>query len=191
MTVTLVAMGFGCALTFHQPAAFELGREHIGGFFICYAGTTIAFRLLSGSFPDRFGRVRAMYLALALFTLGLCMLAFPVAFILEPAGLVLGLGHAIFYPATNALVAAQLAQGDRAQMFAIYTAAFNLGIGGGVAVMGLIAERFGYSAVFMSVALCAVLAAVVARDLWDRTRVSFLFYAPEVLQLLRRRTRRA
>lgn len=159
LVVVLVGLASGTIFTFQQPFALELGRERVRGFLVAFAAAATLVRLILGHVPDRYGRERVAKVSLAVY--GLAALALPglPASGMEPLGAVFGIAHGLFYPALNAIAMNAVARHERGRLMAIFTGAFNLGVSG-TALLGLVAERAGYPALF-HVAGAAALAGTV------------------------------
>jgi MFS family permease len=75
-------------------------------------------------------------------------------------GLVFGTAHGILYPTLNALVLARLPASRRGMGMALYNGAFNVGMTCGGFGWGLLAAHYGYTALFTTASLIALLATI-------------------------------
>lgn len=156
----LTAIAFAAMFTFLQPAALESGYRDVGAFFVAYAVAACAVRLLCGWLPDRYGRRRVAVVALVPYTLVVGYVAVAGPTTLIGIGAVLGLAHGVFFPALNSLAIEYTRPSERGRLMTVFAGTFNFGAWGGAAGLGMIAERFGLSAVFSVGAACALAALV-------------------------------
>jgi MFS family permease len=144
--------------TFIAPFALSHGIQVVRGFFIAYMGTALAVRIGAARFTDRVGYQRA--------ALGSAMAYGMVVMAtgwLGPAHMVLlgalfGLAHGVVFPALMALIIGGVARGDRPRLLAFANGAINLGVTG-VGLLGAIAARAGYAAVYLGTGALTIAAA--------------------------------
>ncbi|MEA2625130.1 MAG: hypothetical protein QOD06_1175, partial [Candidatus Binatota bacterium] len=158
--VLLAGMTFGTVVTFEPPFALAHGREQVRGFYVAFAGSAILVRIFLGHAPDRFGRHLVAGLSLALYAASASGLALAPSSLLEVIGAIFGIAHGLFYPALNAIALASVSAHERGRVMAIFTAAFNLGVGATV-FLGVAAEHVGYAPVFHVAGAAALAAAIV------------------------------
>jgi MFS family permease len=152
---------FGSVMTFEQPYARELGRDHVGGFYVAFAAGALFIRFFFGHVPDRYGRHRVGSVALIAYALSVLMLALPVAGWLEVVGLAFGLAHGLVYPALNAIAVTGVAPHERGRIMAIFTGSFNLGFWAGATGFGMLAKVAGYEFVFIATGAAGLVAAAL------------------------------
>jgi MFS family permease len=133
--------------TFVAPFALTHGIAAVRGFFVTYTLTALAVRVGGTRLVDRLGHRRTAFAGAAGY--GLVMIAFAAGgpehlFLL---GAAFGVVHGIVFPALMALVLGESARADRPRLLAFANGAINLGITG-LGVIGAIADRVGYPAVF-------------------------------------------
>lgn len=141
----------GCFNTFIAPYVASAGLHGIGLMFALYIGCSVVVRLRIGALADRLGPARIILPALLcvgtgmLLISGLSLGGFPL---LLGAGMVIGSGHGLCYPALSTLT--QLRSGTRAVGTAasVFTAAMEMGLLSGAAIAGVVAHHFGYPAAF-------------------------------------------
>jgi MFS family permease len=159
--VALVGIAFSSIFNFHQPFALEAGMERVRAFFAAYAVVAIGVRVGFGAWIDRFGRRRSAIAALSLYV-AVALLASEIPRTgLALLGAALGLAHGVFYPAFNAVALERAGARERGKVMSLYQAAFQAGGAAGPLLLGLLAERAGYPAVFFASAGCLALALVV------------------------------
>jgi MFS family permease len=142
----------------------ELGAsiEQIGLFFTISAIIPLIFRILGGYLSDSIGRLRALFIGSIIGILG--YFAFTVApswqfAILGPA--MLGVASALVFPSYKAYIADNTGEDVRARVFGlsetIVTAAWIIG----PPIGGLLAQNFGYRAMFGAAVLSYAFAALL------------------------------
>jgi predicted MFS family arabinose efflux permease len=131
----------------------EIGRA--GLFFTAFAAAVLVSRLFGGRFADRYGRWAVVLPALAVGIASLLVLAradnLPLLLL---TGALWGLSFGAVHPALTALAIDLVPPERRGAGMATFTSAFELGIGSGSILMGLVAAAAGYSTMFL---VCAIL----------------------------------
>ena len=114
-----------------------------------YALALAVFLLTAGSLADRFGRRRLFLIGLTLFSLasGLCALA-PDAGALIAARLVQGLGAAVVFPSSLAILAEAFQGPERRRAIGAWGATIGLAFAAGPLIGGLLVDVFSWRAVF-------------------------------------------
>jgi MFS family permease len=134
--------------TFVAPFALTHGIGAVRGFFVTYTLTALAVRIGGTRLVDRLGHRRTAFAGAAGY--GVVTILFAAA---GPEHLILlgaafGVVHGIVFPALMALVLGESAREDRPRLLAFANGAINLGIAG-LGGIGAIADRVGYSSVFL------------------------------------------
>ncbi len=134
--------------TFVAPFALKHGIGAVRGFFVTYTLTALAVRIGGTRLVDRLGHRRTAFAGAAGY--GLVTILFAAA---GPEHLILlgaafGIVHGIVFPALMALVLGESAREERPRLLAFANGAINLGIAG-LGGIGAIADRVGYSSVFL------------------------------------------
>lgn len=132
-----------------------------------YAGT----RLFIGHFPDKFGPRRVAALSGAGEAVGLLIIAVaPNLLVALLGGFVMGVGFSLLHPSLALMVMNRTDPAKQGVALGAYTSFWDLGLGVWGPLTGSIAVGLSYSAVFVTGALCASAAALLA--LWiDRPRI--------------------
>jgi EmrB/QacA subfamily drug resistance transporter len=114
-----------------------------------YALALAVFLLTAGSLADRFGRRRLFLIGLAMFSAAsaLCALA-PSAGALIAARLVQGLGAAVVFPASLAILAEAFQGAARRRAIGAWGATIGLAFAAGPLIGGLLVDGLGWRAVF-------------------------------------------
>jgi EmrB/QacA subfamily drug resistance transporter len=114
-----------------------------------YALSLAVFLLTAGSLADRFGRRKLFLIGLAMFSLasGLCALA-PGASTLIAARIAQGLGAAVVFPSSLAILAEAFQGAQRRRAIGAWGATIGLAFAAGPLIGGLLVDLFGWRAVF-------------------------------------------
>ena len=114
-----------------------------------YALSLAVFLLTAGSLADRFGRRRLFVIGLALFSAasGLCAIA-PGSGALIAARIVQGLGAAVVFPSSLAILAEAYQGPDRRRAIGVWGATIGLAFAAGPLIGGLLVDLFGWRAIF-------------------------------------------
>ena len=114
-----------------------------------YALALAVFLLTAGSLADRFGRRRLFLLGLTLFSVasGLCAIA-PGAGALIAARILQGLGAAVVFPSSLAILAEAFQGADRRRAIGAWGATIGLAFAAGPLIGGLLVDLFGWRAIF-------------------------------------------
>ena len=159
ITLSLVAFGYGGLTSFSSLFADALGVAPRSLFLTGMAAAILNGRLALGRMLDRIGDRRVFLAVIVAPAFGLLLLAAAQGRVtLLLAGLVLGGGFGLMYPAYAAYVMRHVAAHRRGAAFGAIIAAFDTGIGTGSSVMGGLIHRFGFRAGFATAAGLAALA---------------------------------
>jgi predicted MFS family arabinose efflux permease len=161
----LLGVGFGAFLQF-LPLLSEQRGLAAGWAYSAYGVAIIATRLVSGRSIDGASRTRLLALGFGALACGLGTLALATAMPALLLGTVLvAAGSGIAHPILITVHTERASDGARAQATAGFYLAFDLGIGAGAWVLGLVLERYGLAALFAVAALAALGALAAARRL--------------------------
>jgi EmrB/QacA subfamily drug resistance transporter len=122
-----------------------------------YALALAVFLLTAGSLADRFGRKRLFLLGLGLFgaASALCAAA-PSPLMLVAARIVQGLGAAVVFPSSLAILAEEFHGAERRQAIGIWGATIGLAFAAGPLLGGVLVDLLGWRAIFGTSAVLAV-----------------------------------
>lgn len=142
-----------------------------------YALALAVFLLTAGTLADRFGRKRLFVVGLVVFDVAsvLCAAA-PSATTLIVARVVQGLGAAIMFPASLALLAQEFEGAARRRAIGTWGAVVGLAFAAGPLLGGLLVEAAGWRAIFALNLLLGVPAVWLA---WGKLRESWDPQAPD------------
>ena len=118
----------------------------------------LAIRLFLGWVPDRYGKWRVA--SPSVFLLGLSILMLSLVYevrLLVLCGIIFGCAHGFVYPSVYSIIIESNPKEARAKAFAISSVSFTGGGMIGSFVFGIVAEAFGFKAMFVSIALMVFL----------------------------------
>jgi MFS family permease len=146
--------------TFIAPFALTRGVHAVRGFFVAYTVTALAVRVFGARLADRLGPARVAFASSVAYGVMVAVagLAGPAHLVLVGGGF--GLAHGAAFPSLMALLLGDVPPSARARVLALGNGAMNLGISTVLGV-GLVAERWGYPAVFVFAGFLNVVTAAV------------------------------
>lgn len=150
----IVTLTYGAIVSFLPLFAREQGIANPGVFFTVFAITLILVRVLAGKISDIRGRKFVIVPGMVLITLGLWVLsnADSLLYFLA-AALLYGLGFGSVHPALIALLVDRVGERGRGAAMGTFTAAFDLGIGAGSIVLGIVLQFSGFKEMYLLSAL--------------------------------------
>ena len=120
-------------------------------FFILYAGLMFVFRPFTGVWADRYGANKIVYPCIILFAIGMVMLSLPqTAVIMILAGAIIGIGYGSVTPILQTQVISSVEKHRVGIANSLFFNSMDLGMAIGAFVLGIAANSFGYSSVFIS-----------------------------------------
>jgi MFS family permease len=163
MLTLLVFVSYGALMAFLPLLAAARGLESPGLFFTLIAVGLLVIRTTAGRLSDRFGRPVVVAPALAVVAAALLLVALGSArWAIYGAGLLFGLGFGSAQPALMAWTTDLVPAGDRGRAMATYYTAWELGIGGGQILLGLLFSVGGFVGLFGTAAVFALFGAALA-----------------------------
>jgi len=158
----LFATAMESVFVFIGPFAYARGRGSIGGFFLCYSLSAVAVRVFTGRVPDRVGLRTVLIPALFAYAAGVLLVPLVIdAWALLLVGALCGAGHGYLFPILNALAVQEVSPGFRGRAVTWLTAMFDLGNTVANPLLGGLADRAGFGALFATSGLTLLLTAVV------------------------------
>ncbi len=158
VTTALVSFGYGALTSFSALFADDLGVAPRSLFLSVTAVTTVLGRLLVGRALDAIGPRRVLIPCLIIPAVGLLLFAVAQGRLtLMLSGLVFGAGFGLMHPAFTSYVLANVSPRRRGAAFGAMLAAFDMGIGMGASVLGLVIHVYGFRVAFLLAALLAAL----------------------------------
>ena len=142
--------------------------------FSVFAAAVVGSRLLASRLPDVVGARRSAVAAGAAEALGLVVIALAGTWIVAAIGaMVMGVGFSLLFPSLALLVVNDSGEDRRGEALGTFTAFFDLGVGIGAPLAGLIASVAGYEAAFWAAAACALAGGIVTAAGAPRVRAAF------------------
>jgi MFS family permease len=144
----------------------HLRARGIGGgaaVFTAFAVAVFASRLVLSRVPDRAGARRTGTAAAATEAVGLLVIALAHSLATALVGaIIVGVGFSMLFPSLALMVVGKVDDDRRGSAMGAFTAFFDIGVGLGAPLAGLVAALAGYPAVFFLSAGAAVAAAALA-----------------------------
>jgi MFS family permease len=154
--------------------ARQIGLEGSRFVFVVFSGIVLAIRLFGARLPDALGAGRLSRGSLVVSAAGLALMWLWRT----PTGLfggtaVFAVGQALAFPAMMALALRGARAGERGAVIGTFTAFVDVGFGAGPALLGFVADGFGYPATFLTGSVVALLGVglLIARSPREPTRV--------------------
>jgi len=165
-TAAVLGLAVGIMFVLYQPLALSRGYTHVSSFLVAYTIAAVSIRLLFGRLTDRLGPAPVAVWSFVAYGVVVAAMAGLGPGGLAPLGALYGLAHGAFFPAFTTLALSSVAASARTRVMAWINGAFNAGIAtiGGLA---LVAERVGFSPVFLGAGALVTLTAA-ALGLWQR-----------------------
>ena len=154
--------GFCCTSTFLTRFVTEQGFASIGSFFIGYAITAFSVRMVSRTWPARFGRHALIIAGCVSQAIGFSLFAIvSESWMLALPAIGVGFGHAVLFPSVVSLGAGRFPLSYRGTGTMLTMGFFDLGFLLTAPVQGIVAERAGFLPLFFAVAAGFAIVAVV------------------------------
>lgn len=163
LTTALFGVSFGALFAFLPLLAERRELSSTGAAYAVYGVSIIATRILTGRLLDRPNRGQVLLPALIINATGLAGLAVAVDMpLLAGSAALMGVGSGICHPALIAICVDRMPSAQRGRATAGFYLAFDLGIGLGSWLLGLVLDGVGLSGLYFAAALVSVVAAVSA-----------------------------
>lgn len=159
-SVCLFASNFalGTAFTFVPLLAFYLQIEHYVVFFVAFSLSVVCARV---SLPYLHARSRPEYTAVYASCLNigsaLCIAAVPSLYSLVAAGIMIGFGFGVIYPTMAGYLVQRVQPESKGTALSILAGSGDIGNALGASVLGMVAQGFGFTAVFLGSAAVSAL----------------------------------
>jgi MFS family permease len=165
--VGLQGVGFAALGAFFSLYFLSRGWPYAGLGLTCFGLGFVTIRVLCGHLPDRIGGTPVAIVSLAVEACGQYLLWLAPGPVLALTGAALtGLGCSMVFPAMGSEIVKQVAPQLRATALGGFAAFQDLAYGATGPVAGLLADRSGYSAVFLIGGVAATLGLGMA--IWSR-----------------------
>ena len=154
---------FGAVSSFVLLFAEDRGIGNAGLYFTASAAAVVLSRLFGGKLSDRHGRWKVIIPSMGIMGLGVAVLSQATALpVLLLGAAIIGVSFGAGYPALSALAVDLAPAGRRGAAMGTFSASFEVGIGAGAMVMGVVASLAGYSTMFLLGSLLPVLGMLFA-----------------------------
>ncbi len=161
--LSLAALGFGAIATFSTLLFHDRGWENAALAMTAFGAAYVVARLAFGGVPDRFGGARAAVASSAVAALGqLGLWLASSSAMAVTAAAVTGFGFSLAFPSFGVEAIRRVPPHNRGAALGAYTAFFDLTLGVGVPVLGLVVGHFGHRAAFGVGALTALGSLLIA-----------------------------
>lgn len=154
----LYSFAFGAVTSFAALAADERGIAPREVFLTTMAFTTFLSRPILSPFLDRLGHARMFRWFVALIPLGLALLCVATTkMMMVIAAMIFGIAYGNCHPAFTAYIMSRVDERSRGGAFGGILAAFDVGIGTGSILSGVLVHRFGFGVAFGTATLLSAL----------------------------------
>lgn len=162
IALALVNTGYATMSGFVVLMLADRGVGSGAAVFTVFAVGLIATRLIFGTLPDRIGARRVAVGAACATSLGMALMGLAQTLTAAVAGaLVLGVGASLVYPSLALIVVSRTPNSRRGAALGAFTAFFDVGVGLGAPLAGVVATLAGYGAAFWVASACGLAAAIV------------------------------
>lgn len=163
LTTALFGVSFGALFAFLPLLADRRELASVGAAYAVYGISIIATRILTGRLLDRVNRGQLLLPALIVNAVGLAGLAASAGMpLLMGSAALMGIGSGISHPALIAICVDRMPSAQRGRATAGFYLAFDLGIGVGSWILGLVLNAAGLTGLYVAAALVSVIGALTA-----------------------------
>jgi len=156
---------FGAVSSFVLLFADERNIANAGLYFTASAGAVVISRIFGGKLSDQYGRWAVIIPSMGLMGVGVAILSQSNSLLTLLIGAsVIGFAFGGGFPALSALAVDLAPPGRRGAAMGTFSASFEVGIGAGAMVMGVVAALAGYSSMFLigaALPLCGMTFALI------------------------------
>lgn len=178
----LFSLGLESLFTFTRTYVDVRQVGTAGLFFAVYGGTAAITRIFGGSRYDRIPHRPLLVLAIALYGVGLVVMALAQSVaLLVLAAASTGTAHGATFPILSSQVVNRARDSERGSAMATFTSIFDIALLLGAPVVGLLIDGFSYLAAF-SVTGVALIVGAFIYAFWDRWLVASTLVIEEVLE---------
>lgn len=173
LIVSLQGIGFAAIGAFFVLDFLSRNWSHAGLGLTAFGGGFVLVRVLFGNLPDRTGGLSVAVVSLAIEALGQVLIwSAPGASVALFGAFLTGLGCSMVFPAMGREVVHLVEPGLRGTALGGYAAFQDLAYGLTGPLAGLVADRAGYSSVFLIGAAAALTGLLIAVSLFQRRQSS-------------------
>lgn len=162
LVIFFVTTTFGSIVSFLVLYAAQRGIENIGPFFTVFALIMLVSRPVSGLLVDRKGYDIVVIPGILLLVAAMLILAASHSlWMFLSAGACYGLGFGSVQPSMQALAVRNTEPNRRGAVNSTFFSAFDLGIGGGAMLWGLLVQVTGYSLMYAIASISGIIALII------------------------------
>ena len=159
----------GAVLNFIALYGTSVGFTRIAPFFLVFSIAAILTRLGIGDISDRYGRKKIIFPSAIMIGLNLLWISGLDSYIwFLTTGFIAGLGQGLIFPALSTYVIDFFGHGNKGLALGLYLSLFDLGMGLGSPLWGLVSDIAGYSTMYKIAGIMIVVLSII-----------FTFKAPE------------
>jgi MFS family permease len=170
--LALGSIGYATVAAFVVLHLDARGVGHGATVFGAFATMVVLTRLIGGDLPDRVGPARVAIAAATVEAVGLVTMGVAHSLPVALAGaLAMGAAFSLLYPSLSLIVVSRVSDTRRGAALGTFTAFFDLGVGIGAPLAGLMAALSSYEGAFLiSAAIALTCAAMIALTIAPRVR---------------------
>jgi MFS family permease len=155
----------GTVINFIALFGTSIGFQRLAPFFLAFSTAAVLTRLGIGDISDRYGRKRVIFPAALLISLDLFWIAGMHSYWeFVVCGFIAGLGQGLIFPALSTYIIDFLGHRHKGLALGLYLSLFDVGMGLGSPLFGLISDAAGYRLMYV-VAGCLILVLTVVFSL--------------------------
>lgn len=148
--ILFVGVAAGGIMSYMSLYAIEKNFEHVGLFFFLIAVAGFIVRFFSGSLFDKYGTSVILIPGGILALVGLCVLYMAQAnMTFFVAAILYGLGFGAIFPTIQTWCLNLVEEHEHEGAMASFFNMFDIGIGGGAILLGLVATNYSYQALYL------------------------------------------
>lgn len=176
--IFLIGIAAGGIMSFFALYALEKEFSHVGLFFLLVAAASFVVRLVSGKLFDKYGPAIILIPGSALSIIGLLMLyAASSDGMILAAAVFYGFGFGAIFPAIQTWCINLVEEHEHEDAMASFFNFFDLGIGGGSFILGLVAAISSYQTIYVFASLMYGVFLVVYLVSFNMERKQSRYYA--------------
>jgi MFS family permease len=149
------AVVYSGILSFVSVYAKEIGLFAVSSFFfVVYASVLLLTRPFTGKWFDTYGPNVIIYPAIIVFSLGMLVLSkVQTAFGFLLAAALIGIGYGTIFPSLQTIAIQKIPPAKRGMATATFLSIFDIGIGVGSFIVGMIVAEVGFSSFYINSSL--------------------------------------